>query len=294
MSDGTATVADGWYVDDVRIEEKDPQRLAFPFSDNFESGLGNWTVSGHDWDLTTTTARTVRHSLTDSPAGNYLPNSWCAATLAHPIDLSSTVAPVLQFWHQGTIGAYDGGYVQVSTDGGTTWGTLDVWSNWQQSGFTPNSPYAPGEGDPVQFDLQPYRTSSVQVRFLLVSGGGSAEGWYIDDVRIREITDVTGVVTDDGDRTPTAFALGQVRPNPFNPAATISFEVPQPARVRLEIFDAAGRRVRTLVDEERTAGRYDVRWDGTGDDGGGMASGVYICRMKAGSFREMRRMTLVR
>ncbi len=214
--------------------------------------------------------------------------------LAHPLDLSSTVHPVLEFWHKGTIGYGDGGYVQISTDGGTTWGTLGAWGSWQQPSFTPVSSYGPGEGDALQFDLRPYRTGSVQVRLLLASGGGSAEGWCIDDVVIREITDMTGVAADDGNRAPIAFALGQACPNPFNPATTIAFLLPQAVRVRLDIHDAAGRRVRTLADDERAAGRHEVRWDGRGDDGGVVASGVYFCRMEAGSFRETRRMTLVK
>ena len=176
-SDGTETVADGWYVDDVRIEEKDPQRLPFPFTDNFESGSANWTVSGHDWNLTTTTARSATHSLTDSPAGNYLPNSWCAATLAHPIDLSAAVDPVLTFWHKGHIAWGDYSLVEVSTDGGSTWTGLQYTTEWISSTW-----------HSVQLDLRDYRTDNVMVRFALMSDGTEtvADGWYIDDVRIEE------------------------------------------------------------------------------------------------------------
>ena len=156
-SDNATTLVDGWYVDDVRIEEKDTQRLAFPFSDDFESGLGNWKVSGHDWDLTTT-ARAGTHSLTDSPAGNYLPNSYCTATLAHPIDLSTAVDPVLTFWHTGHITTGDYRYAQVSTDGGSTWTELQYTTQWIISTW-----------QLVQLDLRNYRTSNVSVRFALTS-----------------------------------------------------------------------------------------------------------------------------
>ncbi len=120
-SNGDSYEADGWYIDDVRIEEKDAVRLEYPFVDDFEAGLGDWIVSGWDWGLTDSTSRSVTHSLTDSPTGGYLPNSDCSATLAHPIDLSGAVDPVLVFWHKGAIIDGDLGLVEVSTDGGTTW-----------------------------------------------------------------------------------------------------------------------------------------------------------------------------
>jgi hypothetical protein len=83
-------------------------------------------------------------------------------------------------------------------------------------------------------------------------------------------------------------------PNPFNPATTIAFSLPQTERVRLVIFDLTGRLVRVIVDEVRAAGSYEVQWNGTGARGQQMASGVYVCRMEAGSLRETQRMTLVR
>jgi hypothetical protein len=83
-------------------------------------------------------------------------------------------------------------------------------------------------------------------------------------------------------------------PNPFNPRTTISYSLPQTGRVRLTIFDLSGSLVRVLVDEVRAVGSYQVQWNGTNDRGQQMASGVYVCRMEAGAFRETRRMTLVK
>lgn len=81
------------------------------------------------------------------------------------------------------------------------------------------------------------------------------------------------------------------RPNPFNPATLIEFEVFEATRVRAEIFDARGRRVRTLLDELRPPGRQRVRWDGTDAAGRRVGSGVYYCRIEAG--REARAASLV-
>jgi hypothetical protein len=88
--------------------------------------------------------------------------------------------------------------------------------------------------------------------------------------------------------------LSQNKPNPFNPVTNVGFSLAAREWVKLEIFDAAGRRVKVLLDEEMPAGMNEVRWNGTTDSGEKAASGVYFYRLQADSFREMRRMTLVR
>ena len=88
---------------------------------------------------------------------------------------------------------------------------------------------------------------------------------------------------------PAAFALHQNVPNPFNPATVIRYDLPAPARVRITIVDVAGRRVATLADEDQPAGAYERRWNAEG-----LASGVYFCRLEAGSRQEVRPLTLLR
>lgn len=92
----------------------------------------------------------------------------------------------------------------------------------------------------------------------------------------------------DPEGTPPAIApavttLYRVSPNPFNPATTIHFNLAEDSRVRVEVFDVTGRRVRGLLDELREVGRYTLRWDGTGDDGHPVASGIYLARMVTSS-----------
>jgi hypothetical protein len=88
--------------------------------------------------------------------------------------------------------------------------------------------------------------------------------------------------------------LQQNYPNPFNPSTTIAFSLAARGRVSLVIYDALGARVRSLLDDVRDAGVSSVGWDGRGDEGTEAASGVYFCRMVAGSFNETRRLVLVR
>jgi hypothetical protein len=101
-------------------------------------------------------------------------------------------------------------------------------------------------------------------------------------------TDITG------DETPAATTLARCWPNPFNPATTIAFTLREKGPVTLKIYDVSGRLVRTLVDETRDAGRYDVVWDGRNDGGRGVASGIYFCRMQTADFERSEKMVMLR
>ncbi len=93
---------------------------------------------------------------------------------------------------------------------------------------------------------------------------------------------------------PRSFALGPNRPNPFNPVTTIAFDVPRRSLVRLAIYNANGRLVRTLVNGTVDAGVREATWDGTNDSGQGVSSGVYFVRIEAGDFNSTRKIALIR
>ena len=97
------------------------------------------------------------------------------------------------------------------------------------------------------------------------------------------------------DLLPTAFRLGQNYPNPFNPDTTIPLRVGAVGgRLRLEVFNAAGQRIRTLVDDVLPAGERSVSWDGRDSDGRPVSSGTYIYRAITDGGMYTRRMTLLR
>jgi len=73
--------------------------------------------------------------------------------------------------------------------------------------------------------------------------------------------------------------LGQNSPNPFNPSTSISFQVPSPSAVRIEVYDVAGALVRRLFSRELDAGSHRAEWDGRRDDGTRSSSGVYFYRL---------------
>ena len=93
---------------------------------------------------------------------------------------------------------------------------------------------------------------------------------------------------------PGVFRLGQNYPNPFNAGTMVPFELEQAALTRLAIFDLAGRRVTTLVNEMRPAGRQAVRWEGVDSQGVRQPSGLYWFRLEAGGRVETRKLLLLR
>jgi hypothetical protein len=103
--------------------------------------------------------------------------------------------------------------------------------------------------------------------------------------------DVTG--TDEG-ALPRATALAQNFPNPFNPSTAILFDLAGPGRVTIEVFDVSGRLVARLLDGRREAGRHRVEWRGEDARGSAAPSGVYFCRMRAGSYEATRKIVLMR
>ncbi|RPH96938.1 MAG: T9SS C-terminal target domain-containing protein, partial [Calditrichaeota bacterium] len=94
--------------------------------------------------------------------------------------------------------------------------------------------------------------------------------------------------------TPSKFGLQQNYPNPFNSSTTIAFDVPTAADVTLQLFDARGQRVKTLVRGRRDAGRHTVLWDGRDDQGDLCSSGVYVCRLALEQAEHVCKMTLLK
>jgi hypothetical protein len=128
---------------------------------------------------------------------------------------------------------------------------------------------------------------------------------FIDDQRrvyttaFDPSTDTNAVVlltpTNISTSAPLVRALDlTVAPNPFNPRTSVRFTIPSVADAQLDVFDARGRHVRTLLEGRVEAGEHRVVWDGRGDGGGLAASGVYHARLRAGSTTETIRMVLVR
>ncbi|MFA7331185.1 MAG: T9SS type A sorting domain-containing protein [Candidatus Delongbacteria bacterium] len=91
------------------------------------------------------------------------------------------------------------------------------------------------------------------------------------------------------DRLPRAYALSQNYPNPFNPSTTINFALPQAGQVKLSVYNMLGNVVATLVNGQKAAGNYSVKFDGSQ-----LASGVYFYKLEAAGFSDLKKMILVK
>jgi hypothetical protein len=95
-------------------------------------------------------------------------------------------------------------------------------------------------------------------------------------------------------KTPSAYALAQNFPNPFNPSTTIRFDMREKGFMTLKIYNVAGQLVRTLVEGVKDAGSYNVAWDGMNDRGGSVASGIYFYKMETKDFSQTKKMVMLR
>jgi Secretion system C-terminal sorting domain len=92
-----------------------------------------------------------------------------------------------------------------------------------------------------------------------------------------------------GETFPGVYELSQNYPNPFNPATTIRYQLPQDGFVTLKVYDILGKEILTLVNEEKSSGRYEVNFDASK-----LASGVYLYRLNVNDYVDVRKMLLLK
>ncbi|MDZ7375881.1 MAG: T9SS type A sorting domain-containing protein, partial [candidate division KSB1 bacterium] len=90
------------------------------------------------------------------------------------------------------------------------------------------------------------------------------------------------------------YDLSQNYPNPFNPTTTIAYRIGKKGAVELSIYNVLGQKIKTLVDEVKPAGNYQVSWDGTNQLGQLVSSGIYFYSLKSGEFIKTNKMVLLR
>jgi hypothetical protein len=95
-------------------------------------------------------------------------------------------------------------------------------------------------------------------------------------------------------QVPNEYALNQNYPNPFNPTTNISFSLPHQEHVKIEIYNVLGDLVKTLADQVFAPGTIAITWDGTDNNGSKAASGMYIYRLRAGSFSAAKKMAMLK
>lgn len=135
-----------------------------------------------------------------------------------------------------------------------------------------------------------YYSYDISITYRRLPGGAPTSGklWTGND-----ILEANDTLSNKG-TLPTSYTLSRNYPNPFNPATEISFSLPERTQVSLNIYNILGEKVKTLVNETRDAGTYNVRWDGRDEAGSSVASGIYFYRLQTNHFVETKKMILMK
>jgi polyhydroxybutyrate depolymerase len=121
----------------------------------------------------------------------------------------------------------------------------------------------------------------------------SSDGYFFWSDSLTVTLPVTGIAETETN-LPIEYALKQNYPNPFNPETTIRFQLPQSTDVAINIYNIYGQLVRRLVNDKMQAGFHEIAWDSQDDAGRNMPSGVYLYRIHAGGFMEVKKLMLLR
>jgi predicted GH43/DUF377 family glycosyl hydrolase len=198
---------------------------------------------------------------------------------------------MFHMWYQGltlTSGLFPIGYA-TSADG----------ISWQRSESNPVMTPLPGWENPRNQDPHVILVDSTY--HMWYSAGDNICHWEIgyatsaDGINWEKYPEpVLRVGPDETDITekhtgPSEYILDQNYPNPFNPITMINYKLPMTSEVELCIYNLLGQKVASLVSEKQQAGHHQVKWDATG-----FPSGIYYYMIKAGEFREVKKMIFIK
>lgn len=145
---------------------------------------------------------------------------------------------------------------------------------------------APAAWTEYSFDLSGFDDGVVFVGIHHCTNGGSA--FLVDSVNSEDVP-----VADES-QTPAVTGIQGNYPNPFNPETRISYSLGEAGPVELGVFDLRGRKVKTLVSADLPSGHHNIIWNGIDDAGQSVASGVYLCKLRAGGLRSCHKLVLMK
>lgn len=228
------------------------------------NGGANWTQSSLNNKIITSFAmqgtNIFASTYNQNPSGVYISTNfgatWTITTLNNKL-----VNNVYSYDNKLFAGVYNGG-VYYSSNNGSTWKD-------KNEGFPP--------------------TSLPSVYCFAVANGYIFEGnygWSVWRRSYSETIDITQLSSE----IPDGYKLEQNYPNPFNPTTTINFSLPKESNLSLIIYDASGKEIQRLLNNEKIkAGAYEINFIGNH-----LTSGVYFYRLEAGDFTNTKKMILVK
>ncbi len=290
----------------------------YPYCNNFESGpqwvalnSENYAYDPQSWQL----GLPAQTSLNGTHSGN---NAWTLKLDANYIngDESSLFSPrftisankcyKLTFFHQFIMERFsDGGAVEMSTDNGATWSTIDfnltpnaslfnyaytsalsnttLTKGWTGSSFATNPGWLYSEKI-----LRPNINGTMIIRWKFAADLDSTqEGWSIDDVCLADLGFCSPIGIDE--LANASFQLAQNRPNPFGRTTTFDFTLPQNGFAKLFITDITGQIVAIPVQDQMQSGVYSINFDAST-----LAAGIYYYTLEYNDQRITRKMVITK
>lgn len=174
---------------------------------------------------------------------------------------------------------------EISNDGGGSWSRLIGIRGLEVNDWNAYKAYFSSAVVPF--------TNNMKFRFRVCDFGSSLTEAAVDDVVIR-YTQCASVDVNDPTAAPAAFDVAQNYPNPFREATQLSFALPKAGYVSVEVYDAGGRLVRSVAQNEFPAGSHSLAWDGRDAVGRNVGAGVYYYRVRTDGQELSRKMLLVK
>jgi hypothetical protein len=128
---------------------------------------------------------------------------------------------------------------------------------------------------------------------FIANGTTAVQKWADLGNNIIVFEFVTGI-EDEMFGIPDEFALHQNYPNPFNPSTTIKYDLKHNTNVKIKVYDMLGREIKTVINENQTAGYKKAIWDGTNNSGQKISTGLYFYKLVTGDFVKTRKMVFIK
>ncbi len=147
----------------------------------------------------------------------------------------------------------------------------------------------------IPISIRPYDSTLVYIMFKPYLNENFFDElnlqWNTEEQRIAQVVKLLGTTVTSVETVPNGFDfhLTQNYPNPFNPTTKIEYTIPKASFVTLKVYDVLGREVTTLVNEGKSAGNYNVEFNGNG-----LSSGIYFYKIQAGNFSTVKKMILMK
>ncbi|HBC47934.1 MAG TPA: hypothetical protein DCZ43_12870 [candidate division Zixibacteria bacterium] len=229
-------------------------------------------------------------------AGGYFPDTIIGLPVIANSSISGTDFNLIQCPVPANLIASDtlSGRVEVSWDSVSSMllaGYNLYRSRWEAGGFEKVN------GTPLQVNHFNDLTAldSITYRYYITavysSGDWSTES-FASNIDLGGINSPTRTAGEPS--LPTEFFLSQNYPNPFNPTTIISYGLPNDCRVKVEVYNLLGQKIKTLVNGPEKAGIKSVVWDGRDTAGKAISSGVYFCHIDAGSYQASKKMLMLK